>query len=286
MRDQGPLQLLPLLLAESSYYSDNELPDEFIQDFIERYRDNGLNEIFTPIYTALAQKIRSSSMISRYMPTLSLMVRLSKFVDLAKILVAHPNWMPILKTGSGIEGASVLGAFFTITAYYDKKEVGEHYFGKRIGTMTKEELQSIIAGLRSEIKTIYDLLSKILLNLLKPKETRDAAIAWLALAVEGNKFRARMQDDMFSSSTEGFMTNLCAVLLRLCEPFMDAQLKNPTIDPDFAMMNTMVNFKEDTHIGSVSEKEGMLSLCLSLTFMKPLNGMIRTRRKVRRTSIS
>lgn len=159
-----------------------------------------------------------------------------------------------MKNGKAMEFQSILGPFFTLTAFYDKSKVGEHYFGKQAGNLSREDLASINNSLRNEFKTIYDLVYKLVMNLVTPKDTRDQALEWLSYVVEGNKYRARLQDDGYNSASEGFMTVLCSVLLQMTRPVID---KNLPINPDYGMMNPIVNFKEDSHIGNVSEKQAI-----------------------------
>jgi hypothetical protein len=90
-----------------------------------------------------------------------------------------------------------------------------------------------------------------LLRLLKAKETREGVLAWIALIVELNVVRGkcvvrsplrrravftpgRMRADMSQVSSDGFFLNLCAVLLRLCGPFIEPGTdKIRLVDPTF-----------------------------------------------------
>lgn len=47
---------------------------------------------------------------------------------------------------------------------------------------------------------------------------------WLAAAIECNNDRAKMQVNPLHTSSSGFAVNLSAVLLKLCEPFLDPDI--------------------------------------------------------------
>ena len=62
------------------------------------------------------------------------------------------------------------------------------------------------------------------------QDTRPRLMEWLAAAIECNNDRAKMQVNPLHTSSNGFAVNLSAVLLKLCEPFLD---------PDIGMMQFM-----------------------------------------------
>jgi ubiquitin conjugation factor E4 B len=257
VRTEGPLQLVPFLTNEG----DKEVPDDFLTLFAERYKDDEetLNEIFIPIYSELSRRIRSMTMLDKYITLINALYRLTKNVPLARVLVNHPDWLSRIKNGSSMEQSSILGPFFRITVYYDQPKVADQYFATNIEQLTTKDVSFIKNTLRSEIRIYHDCLQKIVMNLVRPKETREQMIKWIGTVLEGNKFRARMQDDPFQSSSEGFMTNFDVVMLKLCQPFLDPKSKEPkmgAIQNDFVMLNDLVNFKDDTHV-AMTEKEAL-----------------------------
>lgn len=44
---------------------------------------------------------------------------------------------------------------------------------------------------------------------------------WLALALEANQEHEKEMPDVSKAAPRGFMLNLAAVLLRICQPFLD-----------------------------------------------------------------
>jgi ubiquitin conjugation factor E4 B len=238
---------------------DKDVPDDFITLFADLFKDDEtLSQVFEPIYTELSRRIRSMTMLDKYLPLLNALVRITKNVPLARTLVNHPDWYSRIKNGSSMEQSSVLGPFFRMTTYYDHHQVADHYFANNIETLTTKDVSFIKSTLRSEIRVYHDTLQKLVMNLVRPKETRDFMMKWIGIVLEGNKFRARMQDDPFQSSSEGFMTNFGAVMLKLCIPFLDTKSKDPkmgSIQNDFVYLNDLIpSYKEDTRL-AMTEKE-------------------------------
>lgn len=56
------------------------------------------------------------------------------------------------------------------------------------------------------------------------QDTRPRMMEWLAAAIECNNDRAKMQVNPLHTSSSGFAVNLSAVLLKLCEPFLDPDI--------------------------------------------------------------
>jgi ubiquitin conjugation factor E4 B len=286
-RADGPLQLVPFLLKD-------EVPDDFITLFAERFKDEEetLNEIFIPVFTELSRHVRSLTLVDSYLPCVQALFRVTKQASIARVLVNHPDWISRIQNGSSMEQSSVLGPFFRLTCYYDHQKVADHYFAKNIETLTNSDVTYIKSTLRTEVRAYQDLLHKIVMNLVRPKETRDQMMKWFGVVIEGNKYRARMQDDPFQSSTEGFMTNLCAVTLKLCIPFCDPKSKDPkmgAIQNDFVMLNDLVpSYKEDTHLtftekeasehyaGKKAEVFSFVTQCFFLTYRALRLGFLKT----------
>jgi hypothetical protein len=51
--------------------------------------------------------------------------------------------------------------------------------------------------------------------------TREAMLVWLSATLRLNAERSKIRPNLEKASSDGFMLNLCAVLLKLCEPFAD-----------------------------------------------------------------
>lgn len=142
---EGPLQLLPYLINED----DKDVPDDFLSLFSERFKDEEtLHDIFIPIFTEMSRRIRSLTMLDKYMPLVNGMNRITKYIPIARLLVNHPDWFSRIRNGSSMEQSSILGPFFRISCYYDHPKVGDHYFGTNIETLTQKNVSSIKSTLR------------------------------------------------------------------------------------------------------------------------------------------
>ncbi|KAG2383559.1 hypothetical protein C9374_004230 [Naegleria lovaniensis] len=247
---QGPLQLLPFI------YRD--FPGTFLQDFVARFsKDNTLEKIFTPIFTEMSSKMLKLTLLDDYTPYLFGLKRITTIKEIAMVLVGHTNFFPKKRDGYGFEYECILGPFFKITAYYDQPKVGEHFFRADIERLTNQDVANIKEQIRTKISMYHTNLHGIIMNLLKPKETRDKTIEWLMLTLDTNASRAKLQSDPYSIASEGFMTNMGAVLLKLCEPFLKIEpnkIQTSKIQSDFVMMNKDLNFKHDTKF-AITEKE-------------------------------
>ncbi|KAM0042924.1 putative ubiquitin conjugation factor E4, core [Helianthus debilis subsp. tardiflorus] len=65
--------------------------------------------------------------------------------------------------------------------------------------------------------------------------------------VEEEDFQFHSRVDPISSASSGVFVNLSAVMLRLCEPFLDANsTKKDIIDPRYVFYGSRLDFKSDT----------------------------------------
>lgn len=148
-----------------------------------------------------------------------------------------------------MEKETFLGPFFRLTTFYDyfSMVVGDTLF-KGIATLLVHELQDIKLNVRMEINLMHADLHKIMFNLLKNKDiSKKPTLTWIAYAIEGNKTRAMMRENFEQCSSDGFLLNLNAVLLRLCEPFVikgDTSLHQ--ISPAFSMTKLIIDFRSET----------------------------------------
>jgi len=53
------------------------------------------------------------------------------------------------------------------------------------------------------------------------QDTREGMLTWLALALQSNAERGKMQMDPRKAANHSFFISLNAVLLKLCEPFLE-----------------------------------------------------------------
>lgn len=214
--------------------------------------NSGLRTVFGRVIEELSTQFLKFSFVDneKYYTYLNLLLRLTKYKEVAQLMVQHSKWLPPKSVNNGhwFESQTLLGPFFRLSAYYDHPAVAEQYFGNgQLNRITQQDLDFKRTTIRNEVHHYQDMLHKIFMNFVRPKETRTMALQWLYRVLECNKSRFKMHEDVQSSSSESFLTNFCSLMLRLCEPFIGGD-KYKNVDGDYPMVNNQVSFHDDTHI--------------------------------------
>lgn len=251
--ERGPLQLLDAMLASSSasaaaglggsgYSAEAQggavpVPQTFLEEFGARFGDEeGLEEVLQPIVAQLMKRASTVSLMGDYQGAINLLARLALVKPLAKALTRLPCWLPQpvghQVPAHALEHQSLLGPFFGISCTYQKAQgvlgaaqqrqpdVGQMCFGRAVRS-NPVSLRSNLQAVGAASKAVQGLLHQLLMLFLKNQDTREAALGWLAAALNANLERCKMQPDPAKSASDGFMVNLAGVLLRVCEPFLD-----------------------------------------------------------------
>ncbi|KAF6171741.1 hypothetical protein GIB67_007262 [Kingdonia uniflora] len=237
-------------------------PPGFIEEF---FRDSDL-ESLEPIFKGLYEDLRGSvlkvSAIGNFQPSLRALAMLVSFTNGAKALVSHQWWVPkgAYVNGRVIEMTSILGPFFHISAIPDhtifksEPDVGQQCFAES-STRRPADLYSSYTTIKTVMNSLYDGLGGVLLSLLKNADTRESVLHYFAEVVTKNSSRAHMQVDPLTCASSGMFVNLSAVMLRLCEPFLDANLtKRDKIDPKYVFYNARLDLRELTALHASSEE--------------------------------
>jgi hypothetical protein len=119
------------------------------------------------------------------------------------------------------ENISFLGPFFRISTFpQDCPALAEHYFSNPI-TRTVNDVMGSSATLRSALYGLHNLLHELSLTLLRSgTEVKSGFLDEIAYMLSMNSKRAQLHVDRATVSTDGFLNNICATLLRLAEPFV------------------------------------------------------------------
>ncbi|PIA62963.1 hypothetical protein AQUCO_00200763v1 [Aquilegia coerulea] len=116
---------------------------------------------------------------------------------------------------------------------------------------------SSFATIKSVMTNLHDGLGEVLLSLLKNTDTRESVLEYLAEVIKKNSARAHIQVDPLACASSGMFVNLSAVMIRLCDPFLDANLtKRNKIDPRYVFSNTRLDLRELTALHASSEEVG------------------------------
>jgi ubiquitin conjugation factor E4 B len=123
------------------------------------------------------------------------------------------------------EKLSFLGPFFRLStfpedSYHHSPSVGEHYFSNPT-KRTMNDVMGSTTTLRSVLGGLQSFLHDFSLTLLKSgPDIKEAFLEELAHLLAINAKRAQIRVDKATVSSDGFMNNVCAILLRLAQPFV------------------------------------------------------------------
>ncbi|ONL99000.1 putative ubiquitin conjugation factor E4 [Zea mays] len=262
--------LLVFLLAEAADPLDPTPapgappPPGFIDEFLGSADYDSIEPAMGELYELLRQSVDKVSALGDFQRPLRLLRRLVGIPNCAKALVNHPKWIPknqIMLIGEGrvMELYSVLGAFFHVSAIRDrefasKPDVGQQCFSEA-SSRRPADLLSSFTTIKSVMNGLYDGLKDVLLILLKNLDTREKVLEYIAEVINKNASRSGMQVDPLKCASSGMFVNLSAVMLRLCEPFLDnMEAKKDKIDVNYLFCNNRIDFKDLTAINASSEE--------------------------------
>ncbi|XP_050384650.1 probable ubiquitin conjugation factor E4 [Argentina anserina] len=262
--------LLPLLFSEvassvggfgsGSTSSGAQCPPGFLDEFFKDADFDTLDPIFKALYEELREIVLKVSALGNFAQPLRALLYLVSIPAGAKSLVNHPWWIPkgVYLNGRVIERTSILGPFFHVSALPDhpifksQPDVGQQCFSEN----TKEsEMRISYTTIKTYMNDLYEGLAEVLRTLLKNPETRENVLEYLAEVINKNSSRAHIQVDPLSCASSGMFVNLSAVMLRLCEPFLDVNLsKRDRIDPKYVFYGNRLELRGLTALHASSEE--------------------------------
>lgn len=267
----GTSPLLQLVFSEVSSSLDGfggsssggtqSLPG-FLDEFFRDSDFDTLDPILKGLYEDLRGTVIKVSALGNFQQPLRALLYLVNFPVGAKSLVNHLWWIPkgIYLNGRVIEMTSILGPFFHVSALLDdsifktQPDVGQQCFSEA-STRRPADLLSSFTTIKTVMNSLYDGLSEVLLSLLKNTDTRENVLDYLAEVINLNSSRAQIQVDPLSCASSGMFVNLSAVMLRLCDPFLDANLtKRDKIDPKYVFHNNRLDLSGLTALHASSDE--------------------------------
>ncbi|OWM64547.1 hypothetical protein CDL15_Pgr020514 [Punica granatum] len=237
-------------------------PPGFVDEFFRDSDFDSLDPVLKQLYEDLRGSVLKVSALGNFQQPLRALMLLVSFPVGAKSLVNHPWWIPkgAYLNGRVIEMTSILGPFFHVSALPDhtifksQPDVGQQCFSEA-STRRPADLLSSFTTIKTVMNNLYDGLSEVLLALLKNTETRENVLEYLAEVINKNASRAHIQVDPLSCASSGMFVNLSAVMLRLCEPFLDANLtKRDKIDPKYVFYSDRLDLRPLTALHASSEE--------------------------------
>ncbi|XP_068654730.1 probable ubiquitin conjugation factor E4 [Aristolochia californica] len=270
--NSSDLRLLDLIFSEvstsvdgfggPSFGSGVSSPPGFLDEFFRDSDYDGLEPILATLYEDLRDKVLKVSALGNFQQPLRALMLLVSFPNCAKGLVNHRRWIPKgdIMNGRIIEMASIFGPFFHVSALPDhtifksEPDVGQQCFSEA-SNRRPADLLSSFSTIKTVMNSLYDGLGEVLLTLLKNTDTREGVLEYLAAVIKTNASRSHLQVDPLACASSASFVNLSAVMLRLCEPFLDANLtKKDKIDPDYVFNNSRLDLRGLTALHASSEE--------------------------------
>ncbi|XP_034207714.1 probable ubiquitin conjugation factor E4 isoform X2 [Prunus dulcis] len=264
--------LLPLIFSEGGGSVDGfgvsgsgggiQCPPGFLDEFFTDPDFDSLDPILKGLYEELREVVLKVSALGNFQQPLRALYFLVKLPVGARSLVNHPWWIPkgVYLNGRVIERTSILGPFFHVSALPDhpifksQPDVGQQCFSEA-STRRPADLLSSFTTIKTVMNNLYDGLAEVLLLLLKNADTRENVLEYLAEVINKNSSRAHIQVDPLSCASSGMFVNLSAVMLRLCEPFLDTNLtKRDKIDPKYVFYSNRLELRGLTALHASSEE--------------------------------
>ncbi|PKA50695.1 putative ubiquitin conjugation factor E4 [Apostasia shenzhenica] len=250
-------QLLGMIFSEvaspmdgfNSLGSGFSSPPGLLDELFGEGDAESLEPVMNEVYEKLKASVERVSALGNFQQPLRALQLLVSYPNCAKALVNHPNWIPkeayyfFMGEGRVMELKSILGAFFHVSALPDYKDfrstpdVGQQCFSES-STRRPADLISSFTTIKTVMNILYDGLGEVIFSLLKSVDTREKVLQFLAAVIMKNSARSGMQVDPLTCASTGMFVNLSAVMLRLCEPFLDANAsKREKIIPKYVFFN-------------------------------------------------
>ncbi|XP_051121088.1 probable ubiquitin conjugation factor E4 [Andrographis paniculata] len=237
-------------------------PPGFLDEFFTDADYDTLEPISKQLYEDLRGSVLKVSALGNFQQPLRALLLMVKYPVGAQALVNHPWWIPkgVYLNGRVIEMTSILGPFFHVSALPDhvifksEPDIGQQCFSEA-STRRPADLLSSFTTIKTVLNNLYDGLSEVLMCLLKNTSTRENVLEYLAEVINRNSSRAHLHVDPLSCASSGMFINLSAVMLHLCEPFLDANLtKRDKIDPNYVFYSNRLELRGLTALHASSEE--------------------------------
>ena len=210
---------------------------EFLPDFVARFGEEDVaTNVLQQLGTALAEMLSRLTILGDFGLALTVLANVLSSSSVACHLCKTEAFLPENigsdVVGRTIEDTTILGTAFGISAIPDimanpvvraperrSPDVPDGCFPG--DDLTRQVVHTSSISIQMSLDSLQTSLHRIVTNLLKNAGTKERVLAWLGAALRANKERTKIQPDLKNASTDGFMINLCSVLLRLCRPFLD-----------------------------------------------------------------
>ncbi|KAK4037381.1 ubiquitin conjugation factor E4 A isoform X1 [Daphnia magna] len=214
------IQLLAFPIEETT----SKFLEDFIKHILEQENSSSVAEVFEPVLLCLKTKLASMHLLVGNQNGLDAMLVMSKNPALAKAIVLSSILdESSVKVGRQCED-TLLGSLFLCSCIPRVPGTTSDFFDRPSRSPPSVHVTTE-GNIWAASERIMDKTYKIFYNLFKSSpEVQDLTRKWLGQVLALNKARGQMwaQHDttaLVDCASDGFMTNLGAVLLQLCRPF-------------------------------------------------------------------
>jgi len=253
-QDIGSGQLLEhLLIFDDS--NPKYIPDDFFEQLIGRFQDEGLEDIVRGLAMTLVSEMRKINILQKWMPLFQVFSRLIGFKAITETLVKLPVFCTPGLPPRAFEVATLLGPFFRTSIFpEDDPSVVKSIFPNPLDT-SPIDLPAGFSSLRQSLNLVQNNLYQLVMSLIKSSpEIRENVLQYFAQVIKINEKRSRMQIDRQQVSGDGFMFNLGLVALKLCDPFSNPPYaKIGMIDLDYFKVSKRIDIEKATKMHADQE---------------------------------
>ncbi|KAF8903108.1 ubiquitin elongating factor core-domain-containing protein [Gymnopilus junonius] len=237
--------------------------EQWLQDFARRFEmDNEMDDILQPVvrgllfHESLFRPEGLGGSDSSWRGVISGLEVLVSIKSIASMITRMEEWNPSNASAATFERVSLLGPLCRLGVFaFEWPGIAQTYFSEP-EKRSRQDIESTFASFRGTLKSLQTSLFQVFNTLVRASvETREAVLSYFARVVSLNVKRAGMQVDPTTVASDSFMLNMQAVLLRFCEPFMDASYtKMDRIDPLYYARSTRITLGDETRIKATSEE--------------------------------
>ncbi|EFA77001.1 U box domain-containing protein [Heterostelium album PN500] len=246
----GPVQLLPYLTGEFT----EELSYEFLQSFIDLYQEDK-KDIFQPIFSYMSTKMTTITLLGDFLSYFKAFSSLIQFKSLSDIFIGSQYWNPPGNNGAQMETATLLGAYFSPSATSNDRAVLNQYFPSA-SQLSQHNIREAFVSIHSVLKNYDQGLYQLVRSLLRSSpEAKEAFLVWICSAIDKNAGRTKMNVNAAEVASDGFALNLVAVMILLCEAFVDVSFsKVSMVDTNFLLNSKRHDLSSYTRLSATSEE--------------------------------
>ncbi|XP_034241422.1 ubiquitin conjugation factor E4 A [Thrips palmi] len=217
-----------------------------------------LSKAFYPVLDEIKERFENSTLMTMNRNLMNLVGVFSSIPALAEILVHHST--PEAKEDGAAYGDTLFGAILSTSCL---PRSGIRYKPAEQFQFDRSMEDSFWIGLKAN----SDFMHNVFFNLFKnDKKTKDMMLSWIGCCLHANASRGKLSNThememsvlaALTSVSDGFMMNLCGVLIRLCKPFINKNEKLMKIDPTYCAVEDQ---REGVHLKGMSKETCLITL--------------------------